>query len=143
MDSQHALNAKTGKWGDASPVKEIIAQISGLVKTLDYSSLTHNILLSIISSYKMENEGFNTQKRNGYYLEHLFSKNYQGIKNHYYLIQIGHMISQIMESWEQLWKGINLSIEQKHQRIKDSFKAVRLKEYSGTEKKMQIRLQSQ
>lgn len=41
MDSQHALNAKTGKWGDASPVKEIIAQISGLVKTLDYSSLTH------------------------------------------------------------------------------------------------------
>lgn len=40
MDSQHALNAKTGKWGDASPVKEIIAQISGLVKTLDYSSLT-------------------------------------------------------------------------------------------------------
>jgi len=41
LDSQHALNAKTGKWGDASPVKEIIAQISGLVKTLDYSSLTH------------------------------------------------------------------------------------------------------
>jgi hypothetical protein len=40
LDSQHALNAKTGKWGDASPVKEIIAQISGLVKTLDYSSLT-------------------------------------------------------------------------------------------------------
>lgn len=44
MDSQHALNAKTGKWGDASPVKEIIAQISGLVKTLDYSSLTKELL---------------------------------------------------------------------------------------------------
>lgn len=37
---QHVLNAKTRKWGDASPVKEIITQISGLVKMLDYSSLT-------------------------------------------------------------------------------------------------------
>jgi len=49
LDSQHALNAKTGKWGDASPVKEIIAQISGLVKTLDYSSLTNNAT----SAYKI------------------------------------------------------------------------------------------
>jgi hypothetical protein len=40
FDSRHAMNAKTGKWGDASPVKEIIAQISRLVKTLDYSLLT-------------------------------------------------------------------------------------------------------
>lgn len=53
MDSQHALNAKTGKWGDASPVKEIIAQISGLVKTLDYSSLT-------IDSYNMRRVGEST-----------------------------------------------------------------------------------
>jgi len=30
--------------GDASPVKEIIAQISELVKTLDYSSLTKILL---------------------------------------------------------------------------------------------------
>ena len=91
--------------------------------------------------WKIENEGFNMQKRNGYYLEHLFSKKYQGIKNHYYLIQIGHMISEILESWAQLWEGIRLSIEQKHQKLKDSFKIVRLKEYSGTEKKIQIRLQ--
>jgi len=34
------MNAKTGERGDASPVKEIIAQISRLVKTLDYSSFT-------------------------------------------------------------------------------------------------------
>ncbi len=54
MDSQHALNAKTGKWGDASPVKEIIAQISGLVKTLDYSSLT-NIPLSSVHSAVLSN----------------------------------------------------------------------------------------
>ena len=91
--------------------------------------------------WKIENEGFNTQKNQGYYLEHLFSKDYQGIKNHYYLIQIGHMISQILEAWEKLWEGIRLSIGQKHQKLLESFKIVRLKEYRGIEKNIQIRLQ--
>lgn len=91
--------------------------------------------------WKIENEGFNIKKKKGYHLEHLFSKNYQGIKNHYYLIQIGHMISQVMEAWEKLWEGTRLSICQKHQRIMESFKTVRLKEYEGTKKRMQIRLQ--
>lgn len=91
--------------------------------------------------WKIENEGFNTQKNQGYYLEHLFSKKYQAIKNHYYLIQIGHMISQIMEAWEQLWEGIRLSMEQKHQKILESFQTVRLKEYRGRKENIRIRLQ--
>lgn len=91
--------------------------------------------------WKIENEGFNTQKKKGYHLEHLFSKNYQGIKNHYYLIQIGHMISQIMEAWNQLWEGTKLSIEQKHKRILESFKTIRLIEYNEFDKKIQIRFQ--
>ena len=91
--------------------------------------------------WKIENEGFNTQKNQGYYLKHLFSKNYQGIKNHYYLIQIGHMIAQIMETWGRLWEGMHLSMEQKHQKILESFQAVRLKEYIGIKKNIQIRLQ--
>ncbi len=90
--------------------------------------------------WKIENEGFNTQKRGGYHLEHLFSKNYQGIKNHYYLIQIGHMISQIMEAWDQLWEGIRISIEQKHKRMLESFKAVRLIEQEKQDNQIQIRL---
>lgn len=49
----------------------------------------------------IENQGFNTQKRQGYALEHLFSRNYQAVKNYYFLIQIAHMISQIMESWKK------------------------------------------
>lgn len=91
--------------------------------------------------WKIENEGFNTQKNQGYCLEHLFSKDYQGIKNHYYLIQIGHMISQILEAWGKLWEGIRLSTGQKHQKLLESFKIVRLKEYRGTETHTQIRLQ--
>ena len=38
--------------------------------------------------WKIENEGFNIQKKHGYYLEHLFSRNYQAMKNHYYLMHI-------------------------------------------------------
>lgn len=70
----------------------------------------------------IENQGFNAQKRQGYALEHLFSRDYQAIKNHYLLIQIGHMISQIMESWEKLWEKIKQSREQKHRRMLESWK---------------------
>lgn len=48
--------------------------------------------------WKIENEGFQTQKKQGYNLEHQYSRNYQAFKNHYYLIQIGHMIGQFMEA---------------------------------------------
>jgi hypothetical protein len=91
--------------------------------------------------WKIENEGFNTQKNHGYYIEHMFSKNYQGMKNHYYLIQIGHMISQIIESWKSLWKKTKQSNEQKHKRILESFKKDKLKEcIYELQRKIQIRL---
>lgn len=41
----------------------------------------------------IENHGFNTQKRHGCHMEHRFSQNCHAWKNHYYLIQIGHMVS--------------------------------------------------
>lgn len=78
--------------------------------------------------WKIENEGFNTQKNYGYCLEHMYSRVYQGIKNHYYLIQIGHMIAQVMEAWESLWKKVRQSREQKHRRILESWKQDKLKE---------------
>ena len=90
--------------------------------------------------WKIENEGFNTQKKQGYYLEHRYSKDYQAMKNHYYLIQIGHMISQIIEAWKALWKNINQSRAQKHQRLLDAWKTERLSEYIGElERRCQIR----
>ena len=79
--------------------------------------------------WKIENEGFNTQKRQGYNLEHRYSHNYQATKNHYYLIQIGHMIAQIIEGWKKIWEGIQQSREQKHRRMLENFKVVDLKEY--------------
>lgn len=91
--------------------------------------------------WKIENEGFNTQKRQGYCLEHQYSKDYQAQKCHYYLIQIGHMISQMLEAWGKVWEKVGQSREQKHRRVLESFKTVRLKEESGEiEQKFQIRL---
>ena len=50
------------------------------------------------SRWKIENEGFNEQKNHGLGLKHMFSENYNAMKNHYFLIQIGHMIAQLFEA---------------------------------------------
>ena len=90
--------------------------------------------------WKIENEGFNTQKKQGYYLEHRFSHDYQGIKNHYYLIQIGHMIAQIIEAWERMWKKVKQSRKQKHRLLLEAWKNRRIKgNETESEEKIQIR----
>jgi hypothetical protein len=47
--------------------------------------------------WKIENQGFKTQKKEGYELEHAYSLNYNGIKCHYIFLQIAHTINQIIE----------------------------------------------
>ena len=47
--------------------------------------------------WKIENEGFNTQKNGGYNLEHAYSEDTIGLKNYYLLIQIAHIINLLME----------------------------------------------
>ena len=47
--------------------------------------------------WKIENEGFNIQKNGGFNLEHAYSLAERQIKNFYILLQIAHMILQLME----------------------------------------------
>ena len=89
--------------------------------------------------WAIENQGFNTQKNHGFYLEHLFSRNGQAMKNHYLLIQIGHMISQLLDAWSKLWEGISISREQKHRRLLDSWKHARIQDFSWDHAPFQIR----
>lgn len=50
---------------------------------------------------KIENEGFNTQKNQGYALEHKFSRvSFQAMKNYYQCLQIAHIINQLAEAGE-------------------------------------------
>ena len=47
--------------------------------------------------WKIENEGFNTQKNLGYALQHQYARlNWQAAKNYYQCLQIGHLINQLM-----------------------------------------------
>ncbi|RLE15645.1 MAG: hypothetical protein DRJ50_15785 [Actinobacteria bacterium] len=47
--------------------------------------------------WKIENEGFNIQKNGGFNLEHAYSRENRQIKNYYLLMQIAHLILQLLE----------------------------------------------
>ncbi len=59
--------------------------------------------------WKIENEGFNTQKNLGYNLEHKYSRvSWLAAKNYYQCLQIGHLINQLLElssKFRELLKG--------------------------------------
>ena len=46
--------------------------------------------------WKIENEGFNVQKHGGYALEHAYPQNPTAAKVFYFLLQIAHLLSQLM-----------------------------------------------
>jgi hypothetical protein len=46
--------------------------------------------------WKIENEGFNVQKQGGYGLEHAYTQNPTAAKVFYFLLQIAHLLSQLM-----------------------------------------------
>jgi hypothetical protein len=50
------------------------------------------------SRWKIENQGFNNQKKIRYHLEHVNSHNYTAMKNHYLLIQITDIMVQLFEN---------------------------------------------
>ena len=47
--------------------------------------------------WKIENEGFNVQKNGGYGLEHAYTRNATASKVFYYLLQVAHLIAQLIE----------------------------------------------
>ncbi|MEA3339702.1 MAG: hypothetical protein U9R15_07020 [Chloroflexota bacterium] len=47
--------------------------------------------------WKIENEGFNVQKNEGFDLEHAYTTNFVASKIFYLLLQIAHMIAQLIE----------------------------------------------
>jgi hypothetical protein len=71
--------------------------------------------------WKIENEGFNEQKNHGFALTHLFSYNENAMKNHYRLIQIGHMLSQFVEKALHLWELIRAPSYMIAKQLKQSF----------------------
>jgi hypothetical protein len=59
--------------------------------------------------WKIENEGFNTQKCGDYELEHKFCrKSYNGLKNYYTLLQIAHAINQLIQKGKYITSLLKL-----------------------------------
>ena len=56
--------------------------------------------------WKIENEGFNIQKNSGLNLEHAYSRDDQKSKNFYLLLQIAHVILQLMEKGNLLGASV-------------------------------------
>lgn len=74
-------------------ITDIEQSIDNVVSTADSGRLR----------WKIENEGFNTQKNLGYGLEHKFSrKSYPAMQNYYQLLQIAHMINQFVERTREM-----------------------------------------
>ena len=55
--------------------------------------------------WKIENEGFNVQKTGGYKLEHAYSNDGNGIKVYYLVLQIAHMLIQLLDKGSLLRKA--------------------------------------
>ena len=62
--------------------------------------------------WKIENEGFNMQKNGTFDIEHIYSKNYNAMKVHYFFIQFAHTIRQLLEKGLKYVKELKMSIKE-------------------------------
>lgn len=107
----------------------------------------HQIAEAGRERWKIENEGFNTQKNNGYALGHLFSRTSStSYKNYYQCLQVAHIINQLTEhsqtvtdlllsdkkiTIKYLWKLLNALM---------LMKLIENEESTDSQKRCQIRL---
>lgn len=108
-------------------------------------SITKNNAKKILyggrSRWKIENEGFNNQKNIKNNIEHLCSRDYNAMKNHYLLVQIADMIRQLFECGYELIRSLKASIKEISSRILESFRRDTLtpEDIANSNKRMQIR----
>ncbi len=91
--------------------------------------------------WKIENKGFNEQKNHGYFIQHVFSRNYNAMKNHYLLAQIAHTIRQLMENGLEIYKGHKKKLKDISSKLFELFRTRILtkEEIKEAMKKCQIR----
>jgi len=81
--------------------KTKVAQIQKFTYITNIRQNKDNVVTTADSGrlrWKIENEGFNTQKNSGYGLEHKYSRiSYPAMQNYYHILQIAHAINQLVE----------------------------------------------
>lgn len=78
-----------------------------------------NIIKMGRSRWKIENEGFNEQKNGTFCISHLCSRNETALKIHYYLIQIAHIIRQLLEVGSIVLRKMKLQKKEVSSHIKN------------------------
>lgn len=109
--------AETDEKGDH---KEIVFSWSTSIEVTDKN--IEELVGAGRGRWKIENEGFNTQKNGIYQIEHLNSRNANAMKNHYLLTQIADIIMQIYLAWNPLRKEISQTIKNTSSRLLESFR---------------------
>lgn len=74
--------------------------------------------------WKIENEGFNTQKNILYKIEHINSKNPNAMKNHYLLTQITDILMQLYLAGTKVIKELKQTIKNTSSRLLETFRRV-------------------
>ena len=84
-------------------------------------NVTNNNIEEIVrigrKRWKIENEGFNEQKNGTYNISHLCSRNDTALKIHYLLIQIAHIIRQLLEKGSLLLKEMRIKTKKEISKI--------------------------
>ena len=68
--------------------------------------------------WKIENEGFNIQKNGTFNIGHLYSKNQVAIKVHYLMIQIAHILRQLLENGLSSIKELKIKLKEISHQLK-------------------------
>ena len=88
--------------------------------------------------WKIENEGFNIQKNGTFDIGHLYSKDSTAIKVHYLMIQIAHIIRQLLEKGIKSIKELKLKLKEISQNIKEKLISTKISNLE-VHKKAQLR----
>ena len=76
-------------------------KVQQFVYITDLPQTPHNVVNTADGGrlrWKIENEGFNTQKNSGYKMEHKYSRtSYNALQNYYQMLQLAHLINQFTE----------------------------------------------
>ena len=88
--------------------------------------------------WKIENEGFYTQKHRTFNISHLNSRNDTAMKNHYFFIQFAHTMRQLLEQGNLLTKSLKLKIKEVSHLLLDTLTS-KTSDLNHLENKFQLR----
>lgn len=78
--------------------------------SLDTSRQAWELSTAARLRWKVENEGFNTQKNGGYAMQHKYSRNHPiAQRNYYQLMQVAHLINQLAEKLQYVAEQTSLA----------------------------------